>query len=65
MGGDEERAKTLSEIEAEITTLAKEQIKAVINATYMGWDAAESVAYEERRVRLLWLRKQLADLDAA
>jgi hypothetical protein len=64
MGGDEERAKTRSEIEAEITTLARRQIKAVKDATFMGWDPAELVAYEERRVLLAWLHNRLADLDA-
>ena len=64
MGGDEDRAKIRSDIEAEITTLAKRQIEAVKDATFTGWDPAESVAYEERRVRPAWLRKQLARLDA-
>ena len=64
MGGHEERVQTRSGIKAEITTLARRQIKAVKDATFMGWDPAELVAYEERRVRLVWLRKRLADLDA-
>ena len=64
MGGDEERAKTRSEIEAEIKTLARRQIKAVKDATFTGWDPAELVAYEERRVLLAWLHNRLADLDA-
>lgn len=64
-GAGQERAKTRSEIEAEIITLVKWQIKATSDATFLGWDPAASVAYEERRSRLAWLQKQLAVFDAA
>ena len=63
-GGDQERATTRSEIEAEIATLAMLQIKAVQDATFMGWVSAELIAFEERRIRIARLHEQLADLDA-
>jgi hypothetical protein len=61
-GAGQKRAKTRLEIEAEIIRLAKGQIKASSDATFLGWDPA---AYEERRSRLAWLQQQLADLDTA
>jgi hypothetical protein len=48
-GAGQKRAKTRLEIEAEIIRLAKGQIKASSDATFLGWDPA---AYEERRSRL-------------
>jgi hypothetical protein len=47
-------------IEAEILVLVKKQSKAVDDAGFLGWDPAESVAYEERYQRLCWLCRQLA-----
>jgi hypothetical protein len=64
-GGDQEPTNIREGIEAEITALAMLQIKAVQDATFMGWVSAELIAYEERRIRIAWLREQLADLDAA
>jgi hypothetical protein len=64
-GGDQERATTRSEIEAEITTLARQQIKATNDATFLGWDPAALIAYEERRLRLAWLHKKLGDINSA
>lgn len=64
MGRDPGQTKTRWEIETDIRELARRQIKAVKNATFAGWDPAELVAYEERSIRLTWLRKRLADLDA-
>jgi hypothetical protein len=65
MTGDQEPANIRSGIKAEIRTLAKWQIKAMKDATFMGWDPTELIAHEERRMRLAWLHKQLANLDAA
>jgi hypothetical protein len=63
--GDPEPANIRDSMEAEITALTMLQIKAVQDATFMGWVSAELIAYEERRIRIAWLREQLADLDAA
>jgi hypothetical protein len=63
-GGDQERATTRPEIEAEIVTLTSQQIQAVKDATFMGWEPAELAAHEERRIRLIWLRMRIAGLDA-
>jgi hypothetical protein len=46
-------------ITAEIAALAKLQIKAVKDATFFGWDTAESAAYDERRKRLRELQTEL------
>jgi hypothetical protein len=42
----------LKEIQAELSELSKQQIKAVQNATFIGWEAAEMAAYEERTERI-------------
>lgn len=52
-----------AEIEAEISLLAKQQIKAVKDSSFGGWDDGEIDAYWKRRERLDELRAQLAALD--
>ena len=45
----------------EINELAALQIKAVKDATFLGWATDEKVAYEDRAARIAWLRRQLAE----
>ena len=65
MAGNENHSMTRSEIHTEINALARRQIKSLKDATFIGWDPDELVAYEERSIRLTWFRKQLAELNAA
>jgi hypothetical protein len=51
-----------TELTAEINELLRLQIKAVKDATFIGWDAAERAAYEERTQRLALLRRQRFEL---
>ena len=51
-------------IQGEIGELSKQQIRAVKDATFVGWDTAELAAYDERALRMKLLRIQLASLDA-
>jgi hypothetical protein len=50
-------------ITLEINALSALQIKAVKDATFMGWDAQEKVAYEERSKRIFALRAEMFHLD--
>jgi len=52
------------EIVAEMTELCRQQIKAVKDATFLGWEPAETTVYSERRDRIGALRRLLAELDA-
>jgi len=51
------------EIQAELSELSRQQIKAVKDATFMGWEAADGAAYDERAKRIKLLRAQLAVPD--
>jgi hypothetical protein len=44
----------------EINPLSALQIKAVKDATFMGWDVQEKAAYEERGRRIVLLRTELS-----
>jgi hypothetical protein len=50
-------------IKAELSELARQQIKAVKDATFLGWEASEGAAYDERAKRILLLRARLTALD--
>ena len=56
-------ARHRTEIVSEMTELCRLQIKAVKDATFLGWELVETTAYAERRSRIEVLRRQLADLD--
>lgn len=53
----------LKKIQAELSELSRQQIKAVKDATFLGWEAIEGAAYDERAERIKLLLAQLAVLD--
>jgi hypothetical protein len=55
--------KQKAEVIAELSDLTRQQIKAVKDATFMGWDPAELAAYEQRNKRIAWLRQTLGSLS--
>jgi hypothetical protein len=50
-------------IQSELSDLSRQQLKAVKDATFLGWDKTESAAYDERVKRIALLRAQLAEID--
>ena len=55
----------IKNIQAELGELSKQQIRAVKDATFVGWETTELAAYDERAQRMKLLRTQLAVLDTA
>ena len=55
----------IKNIQAELGELSKQQIRAVKDATFVGWEKAGIAAYDERAKRMQSLRAKLAVLDAA
>jgi hypothetical protein len=56
--------KSRKELTAEITELARLQNRSVKDATFFGWHADETAAYDERSKRLTVLRKKLSTVAA-
>lgn len=56
--------KQRAAITAELSDLTRQQIKAVKDATFMGWEPAELAAYETRTKRIAVLRQALTDMGA-
>jgi hypothetical protein len=50
-------------ITLEISGLSPQQIKAIEDATFMGWTTEEEAAYEERGRRIATLRTELLQLE--
>jgi hypothetical protein len=50
-------------IQSELSDLSRQQLKAVKDATFLGWDKTESAAYDERVKRIALLRAQLAEIN--
>jgi hypothetical protein len=50
-------------IQAELSDLSRQQLKAVKDATYLGWRKTESAAYDKRVKRIACLYARLAEID--
>jgi hypothetical protein len=56
------RMSDQEKIQAELSELSRQQLKAVKDATFLGWDKTESAAYDERVKRIALLRARLAEI---
>jgi hypothetical protein len=50
-------------IQAELSELSTQQVKAVREAAFLGCEKAEAAAYEERKKRIELLPGQLTEID--
>jgi hypothetical protein len=48
---------------AELLQLTEQQLKALQDATFLGWEPGRLDAYQKRGKRVSWLRQQLNDVD--